>query len=219
MTDKNLIESLPLQEYCFCELAPLYALDMLTEAERQWVEQQVAECPELAMELAEYQEAVTAIPYGVEALPPVSIDLKNRLFDQLSLAPVEATPVPTPAAKIPLASFAPFFTVRSKDLEWVPHLVPNVQVAILHSDEERRELVGLLEAKPGMVYPSHRHGGVEEIYMLSGDLELEGTTYYSGDYIRSAAGSSHGLARSVTGCTFFFRSSMDDEYPDLSLCS
>jgi quercetin dioxygenase-like cupin family protein len=219
MTDKNLIESLPLQDYCFCELAPLYAIDMLTEAERQWVEQQVAECPELAVELAEYQQAVTAIPYGVEALPAVPIDLKNRLFDQLGFAPAEVNPTPASAAKIPVASFSPFFTVRSKELEWIPHLVPSVKVAILHSDEERRERVGLLEADPGMVYPSHRHGGVEEIYMLSGDLELEGITYYSGDYIRSVAGSSHGIARSVTGCTFFFRSSMDDEYPELSLCS
>jgi ChrR Cupin-like domain len=219
MSDKILITSLPLPDYCFCELAPLYAMEMLTEVERQWVEQQVADCSELAVELAEYQVAVTAIPYGVEALPPVPIDLKNRLFDQLGLAPVEATPVPTAAAKIPIASFAPFFTVRSKELEWMPHLVPSVKVAILCSDEERRERVGLLEADPGMVYPRHRHGGVEEIFMLSGDLELEGITYYGGDYIRSAAGSSHGVSRSVTGCTFFFRSSMDDEYPELSLHS
>jgi anti-sigma factor ChrR (cupin superfamily) len=64
-----------------------------------------------------------------------------------------------------------------------------------------------------MVYPGHRHGGTEEIYMLSGDLVLEGITYYGGDYIRSAPGSTHGEAYSKGGCMFFFRSSLDDEYP------
>ncbi len=33
---------------CFCELAPLYALDILESSERQLIEEQIAENPELA---------------------------------------------------------------------------------------------------------------------------------------------------------------------------
>jgi hypothetical protein len=40
---------------CFCELAPLYVLDLLDLDERIWVETQVLECPDLAEELASYQ--------------------------------------------------------------------------------------------------------------------------------------------------------------------
>jgi anti-sigma factor ChrR (cupin superfamily) len=215
MTNKHLNEFLPPQNYCFCELAPLYAMNMLTDAEQQWVEQQVADCAELAAELAEYQLAVTAIPYGVEEVAPLAGEVKNRLFDKLGLAPAPVNSAATQPAEVPLPNFGPFFTLRSQELQWMPHLVPRVKVAILHSDAERRERVGLLEAMPGMVYPQHRHGGVEEIYMLSGDLELEGITYYAGDYIRSATGSTHEVSRSATGCMFFFRASMDDEYPEI----
>ncbi len=209
---------------CFCELAPLYALDLLDLEERLWVEAQVLDCPDLAEELTGYQTAVGAMPYSAEPMP-MAADLKDRLFDRIDtpgshrfgVAPIsdDVPPLETQPDEIPIANFTPFFTVRAKELQWIPGVVPSVKLAILHTDEVKREQVGLLMAEPGMIYPRHRHEGVEEIYMLSGDLELEGITYYSGDYIRSTTGSTHGLARSVTGCMFFFRSSMDDKYPDL----
>jgi hypothetical protein len=77
------------QERCFCELAPLYALDLLTEEERVWVERQAAASPELATELAEIQATVGAISYSVPAVP-VPTDLKARLFERLDQTP----PVP-----------------------------------------------------------------------------------------------------------------------------
>jgi ChrR Cupin-like domain len=197
------------QNYCFCELAPLFCLDALTDDERQWVEQQVLACPELAAEIEQYQLAATAIPYGLEPAL-LAGEVKNRLFDRLGLEPAKK-PAPL-KKKQSIDSFIPFLSVRSEQLQWVPHRCPKVQVAILHADPVTRECVGLLQAEAGLEYPAHRHGGVEEIYMLSGDLELEGITYYGGDYIRSAASSTHAPAHSAGGCMFFFRSSMDDEY-------
>jgi ChrR Cupin-like domain len=212
MTDQSIKASSNSQNYCFCELAPLFALDVLSNDERQWVEQQVLECPELAVEMEQYQIAATAIPYGLETTPP-SDNLKNRLFDRLKLETVE-TPIPR-KEKQTIDSFIPFMSVRSDQLQWVPHphCCSKTKLAMLHADSVTRECVGLVRAEAGFEYPSHRHGGVEEIYMLSGDLELEGITYYAGDYIRSAPGSTHAPAYSVDGCMFFFRSSMDDEYP------
>lgn len=71
---------------CFCELAPLYALDLLTAEERAWVEQQAAASPELMAELAELQETVGALSYSV---PVVSVpsNLKDRLFERLDQPP------------------------------------------------------------------------------------------------------------------------------------
>ncbi len=216
MTDQAIDGSSNPSNYCFCELAPLLSLDLLTAEERQWVEQQVLDCPELAEELAQYQLGVTAIPYGLEPAQP-SGDLKQRLFDRLGLETSE-TPVPVQDQKS-LDNLLPLMAVRSAELQWGPHPhgCPKVQVALLHTNPVTRECVGILRAEPGLEYPAHRHGGVEEIYMLSGDLKLEGITYYGGDYIRSAAGSTHSPAHSIDGCMFFFRSSMDDEYPDLGL--
>jgi hypothetical protein len=194
---------------CFPELAPMYALDCLSPQERAWVEQQMLDCPDLADDMAQQQMAVAALAYGTEL--PEEIEsrlpaLKNQLFDRLQLDLPE-TPIETP-----MSGFVPFFSVRSNQLNWVKTPVPKVKIALLHSDEATREKVGLLQAEADMVYPRHRHGGTEEIYMLSGDLTLEGITYYGGDYIRSAPGSTHGEAYSQDGCMFFFRSSLDDDY-------
>lgn len=69
---------------CFCELVPLYVLDLLDFEERLWIEAQIIECPDLAEELADYQAAVGAIPYTAP-LMPMSADLKDRLFARSSI--------------------------------------------------------------------------------------------------------------------------------------
>lgn len=84
------------EDGCFCELAPLYSLDLLTPQERQWVEQQVANSSELAAELAALQATVGAIAYAAPPLP-VAADLKDRLFQRLGQAiPAEPTLNPAP---------------------------------------------------------------------------------------------------------------------------
>jgi quercetin dioxygenase-like cupin family protein len=202
-------QSLP-ESYCFCELAPLYALDLLEEPERQWVEQQVLECPDLEVELQEYLQATAAIPYSLPLLP-VAPDLKERLFDRLGLETPEASPIEPD-------DLADRTIVRSQELQWRPHSVPGVKVAIVHRDEQKREVTGLLQAEPGVHYPFHHHATVEEIYMLEGDLIIGAQSYGAGDYIRSHTGSSH-APYTQGGCKFFFRTSMDDEYPAVALNS
>lgn len=203
MTNQNSNES----ANCFDDLAPLYALDVLDDGSRQWVEQQIAASPALAAELAQYQIAVAAMPYGVECLPTIATMqiIKGKLFDRLNLE--------LPAPPIAASSSVPFFAMRSESLKWESVGILKVEVATLYQDKASREKTGLLRAAPDMHYPAHHHSGVEEIYMLSGDLTLEGVTYHAGDYIRSAAGSDHAAAYSAEGCMFFFRSSMDDRYP------
>lgn len=211
---------MPTEQHCFCELAPLYALGTLSESEQQWVEQQVRDCPELAEELDQYQDVLTALPYSpITQTPGASLsgDLKNRLFAQLDLE----TPPPTrkqnltePApAKIIQEATAAVKTVTAQELTWEAHPVPGVTIATLHIDDLKREIVGLLKAEPGMQYPIHTHVGVEEIYMLTGHLTVGQIVYGAGDYIRSEPGSAH-APYSTDGCTFFFRTSLDDEYPE-----
>jgi hypothetical protein len=194
------------QNYCFCELAPLYALDVLSQAEKMWVEQQLVESPELAEELAAYQSAIASIPYSAPALP-VAADLKDRLFDRLGLETPHSETVP---ARTP----TPYLAVRSQALDWQPHRTPGVAIAIVHRDESTRELVGFLRAEAGVRYPFHHHAKREELFMLEGDLVIGNEVYGAGDYIRSSPGSSH-APYTNGGCRFFFHTSMDDEYPAL----
>jgi anti-sigma factor ChrR (cupin superfamily) len=210
---------------CFCELAPFYALGVLGMDDRVWIEQQIAADSDLALELAELEAVVAKITY---ATPPVvpSPQLKNRLFERLGRslptspeAEISNTAFPGVIARLLERSANTLInseTVRYQDIQWKPHRVPGVMVARLHMDLETREAVGLLKAEPGMIYPLHTHNGVEEIFMLQGDLIIDGRVYGSGDYIRSLPNSAH-APESHTGCMFFFRACIDDEYPEAAL--
>ena len=108
-------------------------------------------------------------------------------------------------------------TVRFQDLAWQPYRVPGVMVAILHLDLAKQEASALLRAEPGVQYPIHRHAVDEEIYMLEGDLIIDGQVYGAGDYIRSKPTSTNAPS-TAGGCMFFVRTSLHDEYfADLAL--
>jgi quercetin dioxygenase-like cupin family protein len=193
------------EQFCFCDFAPLYALDLLSAPDRLWVEQQILEDPALGEELAEYEMAVSALPYGVSSVA-IADNLKGRLFEKLAL---------NPPGELPEQSIAQspdsFLTIRAQDIAWQPHTVPGAEVSIFYADPVSREVSGLFKAEPGMKYPLHRHAAVEEIYMISGDLIIGEQVYGAGDYIRSHPGSVH-HPHSATGCMFFFHTSMDDQF-------
>jgi hypothetical protein len=202
------------ENYCFCELAPLYVLDLLSDQERNWVELQIAECPDLAEELAGYQLAATAIPYST---PTSSIagDLEKRLFDRLGLGNPPTDACSNLSAETSPVPAAGYFAIRTQNLDWQPHPTPGVMIAIVHQDVVKRELIGFLRAEPGVCYPWHRHAAIEEIFMMEGDLVIGDEVYGAGDYIRSNPGSSHAPFTNG-GCRFFFHTSMDDEYPEMT---
>lgn len=197
---------------CFCDLAPLYALDLLAESEKATVEQAIDQCPELAEELASYESAATAMAYDVPVLP-MATSLKNQLFDRLGLDAPAASIRPEPVS--PVQRPPSYSAVRSQDLNWQPYSTPGVLIAIVHRNKVTRELIGFLKAEPGVCYPLHRHAAIEEIFMMEGDLVIEDQVYGAGDYIRSLPGSSH-APHTNGGCRFFFHTSIDDEYPELA---
>lgn len=192
----------------FCELAALYALDILDEKERRLVEDYIAQFPECELELEEFRNSVTAIPYSAPEVP-MAADLKGRLFERIA----EDATVQNNHRSVErpmIASDLPFFTVRAADIHWQPHRIPGVTIAKLYEDPVRREIVCLLRAEPGVRYPRHRHALAEEILMLEGDLVINEEVYGKGDYIRSAPGTIHG-PHTLTGCMFFIRTSLDNE--------
>jgi anti-sigma factor ChrR (cupin superfamily) len=197
---------------CFCELAPLYALDLLDLEERLWVETQVVDCPDLAEELASYQTAVGLMPYSAAPMP-MATDLKDRLFDRIDAASdsqLDVDPVEPIAEAPPKLTM---FAIRSADLQWKPHRMKGVTVAVLFVDPISRMRNLLVKAAAGVVYPFHQHQGIEEIYMLEGELEIDGDVYLAGDYIRSYPNTIHAPSTS-TGCMFLIRACMDDKYEE-----
>ncbi|MBE9128983.1 MULTISPECIES: cupin domain-containing protein [unclassified Coleofasciculus] len=102
------------------------------------------------------------------------------------------------------------FAVCAADVHWEPHPIPGVKVAKLYVDMEQRQLSALAQLEAGVHYPLHRHAGVEEVFLLEGDLVVGQKKYEKGDYIRSAPGSTHN-PHTEGGCLFFLRTSLDDE--------
>lgn len=93
------------EDRCFCELAPLYVLNLLDDDDRRWVEAQAIDQPELAAELAEHQLTVNALPYAMPVVP-LAADLKERLFQRLAQEPAPL-PVAPPLSVPPLSSRSP----------------------------------------------------------------------------------------------------------------
>lgn len=210
---------------CFCELAPLYALGGLDEADQLWVEAQAVASPELAAELAELQETAAAIAYAAPMTAPPP-GLKNRLFQQLGVeTPKSAPPRRTAMQSVQphptiepdwMKRFSAFEVTRLGQMKWRRHRVKGVTFVLLHFNLFTREAVVLLRAEPETRYPLHRHKGIEEIFMLVGDLVIGERTYGVGDYIRSEAKSTHVL-ESRTGCLCFIRTFGDQILPEPSV--
>lgn len=202
---------------CFAELAPLYVLDALDEIDRRWVEDQIAANPELAAELAEHETTVAALSYSAPPLP-IADSLKDRLFDRLgfdrsSFELSNSTPSPSSlpnSLSAETGSAVETDSAVETELNWQPHSIPGVSIAVLHIDEEKREISCLLKTEPGARYPLHRHAGIEEVLVLEGSLEIDGQHYGKYSYIRSEQHSTHALT-SPQGCICFVRTSLDNE--------
>lgn len=90
-------------------------------------------------------------------------------------------------------------TVQADEGDWVP-MGPGIRVMVLHRNLERRHQMILLEADPGASRPPHEHEFDEELYVISGDLTIDGRLLGPGDFHYSASGSRHPAERTVDGC-------------------
>ena len=192
-------------------LAALEALDTIDESESGVLENKLKQSPELESELTAFEATIAAIAYTSPPVP-VAPDLKNRLFQRI--AQIESTPAeeissepvsePSPNTKLP------HFIRRSHDVKWKTFGVTGISIGRLFTDKEKREITCLLRLEPGSEFPLHRHAGVEEIFMLEGDLVVEGEVCHQGDYIRSLPGSTHS-SMTQGGCLLLMKSSVDNE--------
>jgi anti-sigma factor ChrR (cupin superfamily) len=82
--------------------------------------------------------------------------------------------------------------------DWQPFR-PGVEICPLYGDDATGPSAALLRYAPGARIPSHRHGGYENILILSGSQCDEHTEYGAGTLVVSAPQSSHAIT-SRNGC-------------------
>lgn len=91
-------------------------------------------------------------------------------------------------------------TVQPDEGGWVT-MGPGIRIKVLHRNIERRHQTILLEADPGASRLPHEHEFDEELYVISGDLMIDGRLLGPGDFHYSANGSRHPAETTVNGCT------------------
>lgn len=101
--------------------------------------------------------------------------------------------------------------VRSSEDDWIDAPVPGVAYKVLGRDDQRELTTRLVRFSRGMNYPEHKHGGVEEIYVLEGSVHVNGVILKAGDYCRSAKGTKESGTHSDSGAVAIVVSSDADE--------
>ncbi len=101
--------------------------------------------------------------------------------------------------------------VRTSAAQWQRTPIRGLAAKVIHRDDERGTTMRLLKIEPGARYPWHRHGGHEEIFMLSGTLWVNGVLLKAGDYCRSEPGTDESGTFSEDGATAIVVSSDKDE--------
>ena len=164
------------------EQASLYALGVLDPEEARRFEVHLAEgCQVCERELRAFSAVVGYL--GAAATPQSPRpDARHRLLG------AAAQPAP--------------LVVRENERDWEPTDVSGMQVRRLVRDEAGRRvmLVGRLAA--GTTVEAHRHAETEELYLIDGDLTVDGQPLERGDFWATTRGSIHGAIHSAAGCTF-----------------
>ncbi len=170
------------------ELAALHGLRAL-DGEDAAAMAHCGDCPFAKATLAAMGFEDTAAAITSTIFPPVapSADLKGKIMARIS--PAESSQEEEGIHYIPSAKG-----------EWQSLPGGKIQIKTLSDLPEAGHAVLLLEAAAGAVFFPHSHAGMEEIFLISGDLSTNGRTLGPGDYLRHAPGTHHEKATSDHGC-------------------
>jgi anti-sigma factor ChrR (cupin superfamily) len=80
-------------------------------------------------------------------------------------------------------------------------VAPGILCKLMATDTNAHRVSMLVRLLPGVEYPPHTHAGLEELFLLDGELWIDERKLYPGDYNRAAAGSGDKRVWSETGCT------------------
>jgi anti-sigma factor ChrR (cupin superfamily) len=86
-----------------------------------------------------------------------------------------------------------------------------VALGFLFVDDQQQCVTSLVRMEAGTHFPAHRHGGPEEVLLLSGDLVVEGQRMKPGDYCRAETASIRGESYTPSGCLFLLKASQHDQ--------
>lgn len=183
------------------ERAALYAAGALANDERQEFEAHLQSGCNLCQ--AEVDAFTTVGGLLAESVPVRRPRPELRRLVEEAVAQIASAPCVTEKGGVRF--------VRGDQLNWETSAQGTVQIKRLHQDSQRGYHSVLVRMRPGDTFPRHRHADVEEVYLIEGDVTLNGVTMHAGDYCRAEAGSTHSVLSTEHGCTFMVIASDRDE--------
>lgn len=163
----------------------LYVVQALPASEVPVVEARIAACADCRNDIEALRPVVNAfVSWPTDVLRP-STSLWERLARRIAVETGQPV-LPAPA--------------RPSEPEW-EEAAPGITCKLLATDAEKGRVSMLVRLAPGAEYPPHTHAGVEELYMLEGELMVDDKKLYAGEYLRSEPGTTDHRVWSETGCT------------------
>jgi len=163
--------------------AALWAAGALTAGERDAVRRRLASDPGFARKADEWERALTPVS-GLAAPVEPPDGMLARIEARLDGG----------------GHSAMGHTLRAADGKWM-ELGPGIRIKVLHRNMEARRQMVLLVADPGAVHSAHVHDTDEELFVVSGDLTIDGEELGPGDFYFSPAMIQHPRETTKRGCT------------------
>jgi anti-sigma factor ChrR (cupin superfamily) len=105
------------------------------------------------------------------------------------------------------------YTVWAADATWIDTGLPGIRVRILAVDKARSLVTLVIRAEAGAVYPSHKHHGPEECFVISGSVVIDGRELRAGDFHHADADSDHGEITTTEGAEVLLVGAIEDYLP------
>lgn len=181
---------------CDSESVSLYAVGALPASEVAPVEAHIATCVHCRDEFEVLRWVVDSFRSSKTGLLQPSESLWQRLDARIAQdtdgMPLPGEPQPWP------------------EPEW-EDVGPGISCQVMARDGENDRVTMLVRLAPGAEYPPHTHAGIEELYLLWGELWINNRKLYPGDYNRGERGASDWRVWSETGCTCVLITSTRDK--------
>jgi DNA-directed RNA polymerase specialized sigma24 family protein len=184
IADAELLSGEPSCEHA--ELVSAHALHALPQDELRLVRQHLARC-------ARCQKRMQVLRLGVDWLVCWPTDVLRpwpSLWEQV-------------AQRIALESGAEPFLPAAREWpepEWT-EVASGISCKILAVDARTERVSMLVRLAPRAAYPAHRHAGAEELHLLDGELWIDDTRLFPGDFHYGAPDTVDRRVWSESGCT------------------
>ena len=96
---------------------------------------------------------------------------------------------------------------------WIDTGLRGIRARILSVDKARSLVTLVIRAEPGAVYPSHKHHGPEECFVISGSIVIGGRVLRAGDFHHADEDSVHGEITTTEGAEVLLVGAIDDYLP------